>query len=294
MVALRATRRDINLSSLSSLILLQQNSAYASSDINGDIIGVSALPSTQFPPNTSTSRICPTINEALSIASEGSTLLIAGGTYKESLVISTKKLTLEAWPPGAQVLIEVSTQEPYIHCLDISSDATVKGLTFKHSSKSVANNYAILVQGSATLTLVDSTVSSSSGSGIGIEGGALIQNCQVTNCKSHGIAIFSPIEEEGLSSPSHSTRILNCTISGNNKCGILSKAEDLLLSVSDCTLLDNGIGINLESIGGSSISGNKISDNRDGAVVVSYGLRSDLDPLQWVNDVTGKIEIKNQ
>ena len=53
---------------------------------------------------------------------------------------------------GAVVELRLQTQQPYVHCLALidgsRADAlvVVEGLRLRHSSKSVANNYAAYVQ----------------------------------------------------------------------------------------------------------------------------------------------------
>jgi len=284
-----ATRRDINLASLSLTNLLLQSQPCIASE-QSPIIGISASTSFDFPPGAL--KVCSTIHEAIEAASDGSRLLIAAGKYQESVSITGKTLLLEAWPEGAKVQVEVNTTEPYVHCLQlIDSDSSVKGLSFVHFSKSVADNYGVLIRGGSP-QLIDCTVSSRSGSGIGIEGSreALIKNCQIQGCKAHGIAAFSPIEAQD-DPQAYTIRVERCDIRGSVGCGILVK-EQVALILRDNKVEKNGLGLSLDSLSQSSLQGNIIAGNRDAAIRVSFGSKSDFDPILKVNDVTGKTEIK--
>lgn len=123
------------------------------------------------------------------------------------------------------------TQQPYQSTLECAADGiVVEGLTIRHYSKSVANNYGVFVRdGSARLSGCD--VSSRSGVGIGVEGAcAVIDGCDVHDCERHGIAIFGGAED-GASSDEPGplsggggtcvTAVRGCSIRGNKGNGML-------------------------------------------------------------------------
>lgn len=284
-MAVHATRRDLTFASL-TLALLHQNPPNALS--SQQVIGVSASSAlSEFPSET---FVCSTINQAIQAAGEGTRILIAAGLYEERLSVS-KNLTLEAWPEGVKVQIEVNTLEPYVHCLELlGSDATCKGLSFYHSSKSIADNYGILVRGGSP-KLIDCTITSSSGSGIGIEGStALIQRCSIKGCKSHGIAVFPPIEAEDEAQV-YRVRVEGCDISDNEKCGILAK-DEVVLELQRSKIEKNGIGISLDSLGQNLLEQNIFRGNREAALRLSFGSVLEFDPLLKANTVSGQLEIK--
>ncbi len=66
--------------------------------------------------------------------------------YRERLLIS-KQVTIEA-ATGARPVVEWRTKEPYECTVGSCSPtgATLRGLTIRHASKSVANNYAVFLQ----------------------------------------------------------------------------------------------------------------------------------------------------
>lgn len=117
----------------------------------------------------------------------------------------------------------------------------VSGLLFKHSSKSVANNYALYVQG-GSLILKDSDITSSSGVGVAVEGGNLqMLRCAVHDCQQHGVAIYGDLE-------GRPGRVLleQCSISSNKADGVLVRqgARPIL---KECTIiLNKGYGMQLQ------------------------------------------------
>ena len=195
-----------------------------------------------------------TISEALQNTPSGGTVEVYGGQYRERLVISQPVSIIAA--PGAAVEIVWATSEPYqatIECSGVQEPGAVlvRGLRVRHSSPSIANNYAVKLSVSAQLLLLlpvalrqlacvrvvaaalvlslhlalaevpvaavcrlhtpltadpqplilparhsrqdcgavvmDCDISSTTGSGVGIEGGApRLQRCSVHHCARHG------------------------------------------------------------------------------------------------------------
>ena len=116
-----------------------------------------------------------TISAALAVAPAGSTVLVRAGTYTERVFVTRPGIQLLA-EPGA--VVAWRSDKPYEAALtvDLSEAAsggsvTISGLTVRHSSPSIAQNYAVYVPppsraASATkVELRDLDVSSSSGDG---------------------------------------------------------------------------------------------------------------------------------
>ncbi|CAL8468917.1 g8458 [Coccomyxa elongata] len=157
-----------------------------------------------------------TLSAAVALAKEGEIIHVAAGTYRERLLIS-HPVTLQAWPPGADVTIVWETDRPYESVVQSSGVGVhLIGLKLRHSSPSVANNYAVFMQG-GSLLLEDCDISSATGSGVGSEGGQLsLIRCNVHQCKRHGVAMFGDLEgSEG------EVLLQECSISGNELNGLL-------------------------------------------------------------------------
>jgi hypothetical protein len=87
-------------------------------------------------------------------------------SYQERLVLD-KPIFLTSAPKGSSVVLEHVTSAPYEATLEILSDGVqVTGLTVRHASPSIANNYAVYVRGAAQVQLKACDVSSSTGSAV--------------------------------------------------------------------------------------------------------------------------------
>ena len=86
------------------------------------------------------------IGAALAAAPPGATITVQGGRYAERLVITQAVSILAA--PGAAVELAWATAEPYQAAIQVAATAGVRvvGLTVRHSSPSVADNYAVQLQ----------------------------------------------------------------------------------------------------------------------------------------------------
>ena len=139
-----------------------------------------------------------TISAALAVAPSKSTIVVKPGLYNERISID-KSITLLA-EPGA--ILSWSSSKPYEAALTVDlSVATapasvfISGLTVRHSSPSIAQNYAVYVpqpsaasDAGSTIEMRVSDVSSATGSGVGVEGGAVtLAKCRVHDCKNHGV-----------------------------------------------------------------------------------------------------------
>lgn len=123
------------------------------------------------------------------------TVVLRPGTYKERIQVAAgAKLTLEAAPPGAAAVVW-ETSRPYESALYAApgAEVVVRGIKFRHASKSVANNYGVFSQG-ANLTLEECEVTSSTGAGVAAEGGVLtLRGGKVQDCSRQGLVLLGPL-----------------------------------------------------------------------------------------------------
>ena len=152
--------------------------------------------------------------------------------------------------------------EPYQHAITIdvgtSSEATeVAGFSVRHSSPSIAQNYAVYAKAGRT-TLRDMDVSSSSGSGVGVEGGDLsLVNSKVHDCKNHGVLFVG----EGTRGA-----VRGCTLARCKLHGVLVRdgAAPLL---ADSTFDSNGLfGVAQIDCAGQLAESNVFRGNAKGRV----------------------------
>lgn len=88
-------------------------------------------------------------------------------------------------------IIEWQTTKPYESAVSVRPGARLRleNITVRHSSPSVANNYAVFCQG-GSLEAVNCNISSTTGSGIGMEGGsAFVSDSQIQGCKGSGAVV---------------------------------------------------------------------------------------------------------
>lgn len=203
-----------------------------------------------------------TISEALQHTPSGGTVEVYGGRYTERLVI-TQPVTIRA-APGEAVEVAWTTGEPYQATLEcgpgVEGGVLLQGLRVKHSSPSVANNYAVRLQGSNAV-LLDCDISSATGDGVGIEGGApRLQNCSMHHCERHGVAVFGDLFGGGCSAV-----LEGCSLQDNKLDGLLVR-DGATPSVAGCAVSGNGgWGMLLKDAGGS-YSGNTVTANSKGSV----------------------------
>lgn len=121
----------------------------------------------------------------------------AAGRYEEQVVIS-KPITLSANPDDPATL-QWQTSQPYQSTITIMAGGQLRlnNIIIRHSSPSVANNYALFVRG-GTSELTRCDISSSTGSGIGMEGGtATVWSSKIHDCQGNGAVIAGSIDLSG-------------------------------------------------------------------------------------------------
>jgi parallel beta-helix repeat protein len=215
-----------------------------------------------------------TIAEALKLAINGDTIVLNPGLYRERVILD-KAVTLTTATalsssitsqPTEVVEIIWETKTPYESTIVCTADgASLKGpITIKHNSYSIANNYAIQLINCGNSTVIDGcTISSETGSGIGIEGGnPVISNCTIKDCARSGLMIFSDLD----GTPG-APKITNCSIENNKQHGILVRdgAEPVVLGNS--IQRNGGYGLALQGCAGNYIN-NEIKGNKNGQLAI--------------------------
>ncbi len=217
------------------------------------------------------------IGAAVAVAPQGATVLVAAGTYRERVVVDTPGVAVAA-APGAAVTLVWETAAPYEAALELrAAGAAARGLTVRHASPSVADNYAVRLSGPSA-RLEDCDVSSSTGSGLGAEPGAhTAARCRFHGCARSGAMLFGAAgeeEDEGGGGGAASATLEDCALEGNRLHGLLVRGG--APAVRRCALRANGgFGLALQSCGGA-FEGNALGGNGRGDVAVDL-LRDGLD-----------------
>ena len=141
---------------------------------------------------------------------------------------------------SANCVLEHVTSEPYQPVIRVLPGAKLViegggGLTVRHSSPSVASNFAIEVGLGAKLVLRNTTVTSSTGSGVCVQGGSCeIERCKILDCAEHGVAVYDDIETGEGSEVS----VRDTVISGVRGYGIQARGQDVRVDVAaaGCTI----------------------------------------------------------
>jgi len=144
-----------------------------------------------------------TISAALAVAPKGATVVVRPGLYAERVFLKSEVTILA--DRGA--VLAWKSDRPYEAALtvDLSLAAApcrvlVQGLEIRHSSPSIAQNYAVYVpapsaaaDGTSHIELRGCQISSASGSGVGVEGGDVtLSSCRIADCKNHGALFVGP------------------------------------------------------------------------------------------------------
>lgn len=175
---------------------------------------------------------------------------------------------------GSVVEVVWETQEPYQSTLSFSppdsepagtassQPAVVQGLTIRHYSKSVANNYAVFLQNS-NVRLEDCDISSSSGAGVGIEGAQpQLKKCNVHDCERHGVAIFGGM----LGEPGGGV-LQDCTIAGNKSNGVLIRDGATPVLKSNRIAGNKQYGVFIADAA-AEFTKNEVKGNKQGSIAV--------------------------
>ncbi|KXZ51409.1 hypothetical protein GPECTOR_12g371 [Gonium pectorale] len=228
------------------------------------------------------------LGEAVAACPPGGVVLVAAGRYRERLVL-TRPLTIRAWPPGAPVEVVWETKEPY--------QSTVEGLTIRHASKSVANNYGVFIKSGSPL-LEGCDVSSTTGAGVGVEGASpRLLRCVVHDCARQGIAIFGAVPDPYALDPDLSVDpglvygmtggvVRDCEVKGNALDGVLVRGGASPDLMGNRIHHNAGFGVNLQDCAGR-YERNAVYDNARGAVLVSPLFELEPGDLAGSNSLRG-------
>jgi hypothetical protein len=93
---------------------------------------------------------------------------------------------------NSPAVISWETKQPYQSTIEVSPGVSVRleNLVIRHSSPSVANNYAIFCLRGSRVDVVNCDVSSKTGSGLAFEGASgSLTRCSVRNCERNGLVV---------------------------------------------------------------------------------------------------------
>ena len=216
-------------------------------------------------PDDAASNTFGAVADAVAAAPAGSTVRIAPGGYYGERLILTRPIVLEVEPEGGAVTLTHDTEFPYEATVQVEcTGVTLRGLQVRHSSPSIAGNYAVLVRSAGGLTLERCDVSSTTGSGLGVEGGtATAVQCRFTNCRRHGAALYGDL----MGAVAGTTVLEDCTITANREEGVILRdgAEASLLG---CKITQNG-GIGILAVDSSlALVGCEVRSNKKGSLKV--------------------------
>lgn len=177
----------------------------------------------------------------------------AGGGGGDAIATTTTTL---AW----------STNDHYESVINITSPGVVvSGLNIQHSSPSIADNFAVKIEAGG-IQLLNCTVSSKTGTGIGIEtldsssssgNPVVVKECIIKDCNLNGVGVFG----EGTGA-----EIVGCTIASNKGDGVLV-GDGAVPMIEGCTIIGNKrYGLRFRDCGGEVKEGNVVERNGMGAV----------------------------
>ena len=210
-----------------------------------------------------------TISSALAVAPADATVIVRPGTYAERGLTISRGVRLIADAGAVLDFKAANPNEPAL-CVDLSgasapSSVLISGLRIKHFSPYFSQNYGVYVprpaataDGSTRIELQGCEVSSSSGTGIGVEGGELVlTDCKITSCKYHGVAFVGPTARGA---------VRRCVIENCKLNGVLLR-EGASPTLEANRLLGNGqYGAALLDCRGRYLESNQASGNGKGAV----------------------------
>jgi|MDSW01.1.fsa_nt_gb hypothetical protein len=289
--------------------LLATSSAIAAEDEEG--VFVVAPPGA--PSSSSSSSSYPTIAAAVDAARASSlstaTIRLAPGTYPERVVIPpassknpTQALAIESAEgvgstPGIgdeqaiaaaqRCVVEHVTDDPYEATFEVAEDVVggvfLRNITVRHSSPSVANNYAVFARPRSALRLDGCDVSSATGSGVVGEGADVtVAGCYIHDVKTHGVALYGDLLGEFGGG-----RVLGTLIARPGRDGVLIR-DGAAGVVDQCEIADAGaFGVELvDPREGSEVTGCVIRGSKNKAGIGFGGVGAEDNVLVKGNKVT--------
>ena len=213
------------------------------------------------PANAAAANTYSTISAALAAAPNGGEVIVRPGTYNERVVIR-KPVTVFA---ATGTVLSWRSDKPYGAALDVDVSGVaegavlVSGLTIRHSSPSIAQNYGVYVHSlERKVKFLNCDVASSSGSGIGVGGGNVtVFSCTIHDCKNHGV-VYRGSGSTG--------RVKRCIVEKCKLNGLLLR-DGASPTLSDNLLKGNGqYGAALIDCRGVLLNDNEVVRNGKGAV----------------------------
>lgn len=170
----------------------------------------------------------------------------------------------------AKVELTHSTEDPYEPTITLMQGAelVLNNVAVIHSSKSVASNFAIFIGDRAMAEIEECTITSKTGSGVGVEGGALIvRNTEITNCKEHGVAVYDTPNND----PARCF-IQETTISGCEGNGVQSRGPEAETAM-DKTIIRNNRGFGVYATNEAVVQyiNTKFENNKKGTTKAQNG-----------------------
>ena len=211
-----------------------------------------------------------TIAEALRAAKPGDRIALeAGVALDERVVVDVDGVTIETVGGGPKAALRHFTSAPYESTIEIRArGVTIRNLAVAHGSKSVANNYGIFSAEGTSATFESCEVTSTTGSGFGIEGAEVeLIDCVASGCASHGLVGLG--DSSGV--PGSGTVTLErCAFERNGANGALIRGG-AVVHMSSCSLSGNGrYGVELIDCEGE-VTGNRLEKNGKGPVSATRG-----------------------
>ena len=211
-----------------------------------------------------------TIAEALRAAKPGDRIALeAGVELDERVVVDVDGVTIETAGGGPKATLRHVTRAPYESTIEIRArGVTIRNLAVAHGSKSVANNYGIFSAEGTSATFESCEVTSTTGSGFGIEGAEVeLIDCVASGCASHGVVGLG----DSSGAPGSGTVALErCAFERNGANGALIRGG-AAVRMSSCSLSGNGrYGVELIDCEGE-VTGNRLEKNGKGPVSATRG-----------------------
>ncbi len=227
---------------------------------------------------------CATIGYALTQAGNGDEILVAAGTYTETLDVFGNPLTLRggytisgtAWLPRGETIIDANGADRPV--IDISPDnnVTIEGFTVQGANHTFGEGGGFYING-ATVVISNTVIRNNStvgpGSGVWIENSVGAENMQVSLINSTVISNDSTNGSAGLMASAgdpFQVSIENTVFAGNTGFDVLNLDQTFEIvggQVSSNTVTGH-CAIGIGGSGSSVISGTEIMSNTSQAMII--------------------------
>ena len=181
--------------------------------------------------------------------------LMPGEVYRGQIVVGEgQKVVIKVGDGRGSATLEHFTSAPYEPVMRVLGSCVVEGdIRITHASPSVASNFAVGVGRDASLRIVGATITSSTGSGVCVEGGTCdLDSVRIVDCKEHGLAFYQDIEsgQGSVVSVRGGTEIAGCS-----GFGVQARGDDVRVSISQtASLRNNKLGRYSNQLQGAEIS----------------------------------------